>query len=139
MPDHDCTMVDEIRAQSRRHHDALTRITEVTSAIQTTQNTILGHLVGTFDKPGLAHRVAALESRGRVDWWKERGTKLVDLLLGAAFVGVLVWFLQLGFRSAVRDIIIETQREVSMAVDMARKAPRDPACPGCAPTVAAAE
>lgn len=124
------------KAQSDRHHDALTRITEVTTSIQVSNRMILDNLVGTLDKPGLVHRVAALEARGRVAWWSERGTKLVDALLGFLVAGVLFLLLSMGFRATIRDIIQQSVSDVSLAQQIARKAPKDPSCPGCAPTVA---
>ena len=105
-------------------------------AMHVTLETLKDHLVGTLEKPGLAHRVTALESKGRVSWWTERGTKLVDVLAAALVVGVLLLLLKIGFQGAIRDIIRDSAADVSMAFDVARKAPKDPSCLGCAPTVA---
>ena len=135
MPENCATKAD-LKAQSDRHHDALTRITEVLGGIQRDQKTTLDHLVGTFERPGLVHRVSALEAKGRVAWWSERGTKLVDVLAAALVVGVFLLLLKVGFQGAIKDIIRDSANDVSMAVDVARKAPKDPSCPGCAPTVA---
>lgn len=132
----DCATRADMESQSKRHHDALQRITEVMGAIQRDQKATLDHLVGTFEKPGLVHRVSALEAKGRVAWWSERGTKLVDVLAAALVVGVFLLLLKVGFQGAIRDIIRDSAADVSMAVEIARKAPRDPSCPGCAPTVA---
>lgn len=139
----DCHMIDEMRAQSKRHHDALTRITEVTSAIQTTQKTILDHLVGTFDKPGLAHQLSAVSSRvdrieavNKVAFWRDLGMTAARAAVVAAVVGGLLGMLMRGYKETIRDIIMDTPRAVSMA---RKAAPKDPSCPGCAPTVAVAE
>lgn len=144
MPPHDdCHMIDEMRAQSKRHHDALTRITEVTSAIQAAQNTILGHLVGTFDKPGLAHQLASvagrvdkIEAGNRLSFWRDLGMTAARAIVVAIVVGGLLGTLLRGYRETIREIIMDTPRAVSMAK---RYAPKDPTCLGCAPTVAAAE
>lgn len=135
----DCATRADLESQSKRHHDALQRITEVMGAIQRDQKATLDHLVGTFERPGLVHRVSALEAKGRVAWWSERGTKLVDVLAAALVVGVFLLLLKVGFQGAIRDIIRDSAADVSMALDLAKKAPKDPSCPGCAPAVAVAE
>ena len=135
MPD-DCATKADLKAQSDRHHDALTRITEVLGGMQRDISATLDAVRGTIDKPGHGHRISALEAKGRVAWWTERGTKLVDVLIAGLVVGVLLLLLKVGFQGAIRDIIRDSASDVSMALDMARKAPKDPSCPGCAPTVA---
>lgn len=132
----DCATRADLKAQSDRHHDALTRITEVLGGLQRDVGTILDSVRGTMDKPGHGHRISALEAKGRVAWWTERGTKLVDVLAAALVVGVFLLLLKVGFQGAIKDIIRDSAADVSMAMDLARKAPRDPSCPGCAPTVA---
>lgn len=138
MPDDPVSKAD-FEVYRQMHHSALGDITRVTAGMQATLETISNHLVGTLDKPGLAHRVAALECSVRGTWWRERGTKVVDALILAIVVVGLVFLLKVGFQAAIRDIIRSSASDFSMALDVARKAPKDPVCPGCAPTVAAAE
>lgn len=131
-----CATKEDLQAQADRYHRGQNDIARSMGAMQVTLETLKDHLVGTLDKPGLAHRVSALESKSRVAWWNERGTKLVDALLGFLVAGVLFLLLSMGFRATIRDIIQQSVSDVSLAQQIARKAPKDPSCPGCAPTVA---
>ena len=131
-----CATKEDLQAQADRYHRGQNDIARSMGAMQVTLETLKDHLVGTLDKPGLAHRVSALESKSRVAWWNERGTKLVDALIGFLVAGVLFLLLSMGFRATIRDIIQQSASDVSLAHELARKAPKDPSCPGCAPTVA---
>ncbi len=133
-----CATKEDLQAQADRYHRGQNDIARSMGAMQVTLETLKDHLVGTLDKPGLAHRVSALESKSRVAWWSERGTKVVDALILGIVVSGLVILLKLGFQGAIRQEIREARDELSLALEP-RKAPKDPACPGCAPTVATAE
>ncbi len=135
----DCATRDELLAQGDRHHKAMNDISKVMGGMQVTLETLKDHLVGTLDKPGLAHRVTSLEARQCVSWWSERGTKVVDALILGIIVSGLIVLLKFGFQAAIRQEIRETREDLSMALEPRRKAPKDPTCPGCAPTVANAE
>lgn len=135
----DCATREDLQAQADRHHRAMNDISKTMGAMQVSIETILGHLVGTFSSPGLAHRVATLEAKQKVSWWSERGTKVFDALILGIIVSGLIVLLKFGFQAAIRQEIRETREDLSMALEPRRKAPKDPTCPGCAPTVANAE
>jgi hypothetical protein len=134
----DCEMRDEFQRQAARHHQAMNDISKTMGGMQVSIETILGHLVGTFSTPGIAHRLTSLEAKQRTSWWSERGTKVVDALILGIVVSGLVLLLKLGFQGAIRQEIQNARDDLSMAIQ-SRKAPKDPTCPGCSPAVAAAE
>jgi hypothetical protein len=127
-----CATKADLKTQSDRHHDALTRITEVLGGIQRDQKTTLEHLVGTWDKPGYGVRIAAIEEKQRLSLWQEAKITLLRSVIQFSTVSLLFGGVYMALEYQQEKKI----RQVIEEVTMARKAPKDPSCPGCAPTVA---
>lgn len=77
---------DMVREQSERHHKAMHDLGVVLGSIQNDQRRTYELLAGSFDRPGLVHRMATMEA-WRQDspkrWALERGTRIVDAVLVA--------------------------------------------------------
>lgn len=138
MPD-DCATKADLQAQSDRHHRALGDIHKTTAGIQKSVDDIMGridtvmtHLVGTWDKPGYGVRIAAIEDKMRLNLWQEAKITLLRSVIQFGVVSMLFG----GTYMALEHQQEKKIRQVIEEVTMARKAPRDPSCPGCAPTVA---
>lgn len=127
-----CATARDLDEMSKRHHHALGDITKTTTGIQVTLETIKEHLIGSYEKPGHAHRIKALEDKMRLSFWQDVGMSAARAAAAFLTVSVLFGGLYLGFEARQKRMI----REVVEEVTMARKAPKDPSCPGCAPTVA---
>lgn len=84
MPDPD--IMETLRDQSDRHHQAMNALSVTLGTIQNDQRKTYELLAGSFDRPGLVHRMASMES-WRQDspkrWALERGTRIVDAILVA--------------------------------------------------------
>ena len=138
MPD-DCATKADLQSQSDRHHRALGDIHKTTAGIQKSVDDIMGridavmtHLVGTWDKPGYGVRIAAIEEKMRLNLWQEAKITFLRSLIQYGTVAILFG----GTYMALEHQQEKKIRQVIEEVTMARKAPRDPSCPGCAPTVA---
>lgn len=127
-----CATKQDLESQSNRHHEALNRITATTAGMQATMETIKDLLVGSFERPGLGYRLTALEARAKVNFWQDVGMAAARAVAVFLVVVVLFGIISMGFRATIKDMIKDTANDVTMA----RKAPKDPSCPGCAPTVA---
>jgi len=128
----DCATKADLTRQSDRHHEALTRITEVLGGLQRDVATILDSVRGTMDKPGHGVRIQAIEDKMRLNLWQEAKVTFLRSLVQFGTVAVLFGTLYMGLEHQQEKKIREVIKEVAMA----RKAPKDPSCPGCAPTVA---
>lgn len=135
----DCATKADLQLQSDRHHRALGDIHKTTAGIQKSVDDIMGridtvmtHLVGTWDKPGYGVRIAAIEDKMRLNLWQEAKITLLRSVIQFGVVSVLFG----GTYMALEHQQEKKIRQVIEEVTMARKAPRDPSCPGCAPTVA---
>lgn len=134
------TAEELIAEQSQRHHAAIQQITQVMGQTQLdvkqTQGDvkrILDLLGGTIDgKPGMVHRLAAVEAaqakmervtpeEQRALWWRERKTKIVDVILVTIVVGGLSGLLLLGvrgfIRDAVKDLSVVSPRNSARTID----------------------
>lgn len=99
-----------VREQSERHHTAMANLGTVLASIQNDQRKTYELLAGSFDRPGLVHRMASMEA-WRQDspkrWAMERGTRVVDAILVAVV-------LTLG-ALAIRAFIVDAVRNISQA------------------------
>lgn len=97
-----------IADQSERHHKAMADIGTVLASIQADQRKTYELLAGSFERPGLVHRIASMEA-WRQDspkrWAMERGTRVVDAILVAVV-------LTLG-ALAIRAFIVDAVRQIS--------------------------
>jgi hypothetical protein len=98
------------------HHAAMNTLAKTSEAMNLKVDRIYDMLAGTFERPGLVHRLATVETaqakaervtpeEQRALWWRERKTKIVDAVLVTIVVGGLSGLLLLGVRGFIRDAV----------------------------------
>lgn len=89
-----------MQEQSERHHKAMHDLGVVLGSIQNDQRKTYELLAGSFERPGLVHRMASMEA-WRQDspkrWVMERGTRVVDALIVAGVLTIIA----LGIRAFI--------------------------------------
>ena len=112
----DAVTRDEFDAYRKDHHDAMNTLAKNSESMNIKVDRIYDMLAGTFERPGMVHRLAAVEAaqaklervtpeEQRALWWKERATKVVDAVIVLLVVSVLVL--------AAKAFILDTVKDLS--------------------------
>lgn len=107
---------EEFDEYRENHHAAMNTLAKTSEAMSIKMDRIYDMLAGTFERPGMVHRLAAVEAaqvkhervtpeEQRALWWKERGTKVVDAVVTLLVIGILVM--------AAKAFIIDTVKDLS--------------------------
>ena len=107
---------DEFEDYRKAHHEQMGTLTRLLGEIQIKSTQTYDMLAGTFERPGMVHRLAAVEAaqaklervtpeEQRALWWKERGTKVIDAVVTLLVIGILVM--------AAKAFIIDTVKDLS--------------------------
>lgn len=107
---------EEFDEYRENHHAAMNTLAKTSEAMSLKVDRIYDMLAGTFERPGMVHRLAAVEAglanhvkvtpeEQRALWWKERGTKVVDAVVTLLVIGILVM--------AAKAFIVDTVKDLS--------------------------
>jgi len=107
---------DEFEDYRKAHHDAMNTLAKTSESMNLKVDRIYDMLAGTFERPGLVHRLSAVEAaqaklervtpeEQRALWWRERATKVVDAVIVLLVVSVLVL--------AAKAFILDTVKDLS--------------------------
>lgn len=107
---------EEFDEYRENHHTSMNTLAKTSEAMNLKMDRIYDMLAGTFERPGMVHRLAAVEAaqakhervtpeEQRALWWKERGTKVVDAVVTLLVIGILVM--------AAKAFIIDTVKDLS--------------------------
>ena len=107
---------EEFDEYRENHHTSMNTLAKTSEAMNIKVDRIYDMLAGTFERPGLVHRLASVEARQEAHekvspeeqrslWWRERATKVVDAVIVLLVVSILVL--------AAKAFILDTVKDLS--------------------------
>ena len=106
---------DDFDEYRKAHHDAMNTLAKTSESMNLKVDRIYDMLAGTFERPGMVHRLADVEAaqvrheritpeEQRALWWKERATKVVDAVAMLLVISILVLAAKAFILDTVRDL-----------------------------------